>query len=202
MAIRGGIGTRSGSDGHEYSLCSVQARRLRSRWKMMELVAIAKIVRTRGLKGELVAEILTDFPERFEGLRNVTGLAADGSRKELVLDRHWFQKDRVVMKFEGFDTIESSEALLHFEICVPEDEAVELETDEYFDWQLEGCTVIADGTAIGTVTGIMRAGPNENLEVSDGEKDYLIPFVEAICVEVDIENKVIRAELPVGLLDL
>ena len=168
----------------------------------MELVAIARIVRTRGLKGELVAEILTDFPERFEDLETVIGLAADGNRRELKLENHWFQKNRVVLKFEGFDTIESAEALLHLEICVPEDEVVELENDEYFDWQLEGCTVIADGTEIGTVTGVMRAGGSENLEVSNGVKNYLIPFVSAICTDVDIENKVIRAEVPEGLLDL
>jgi len=168
----------------------------------MDLVAIARIARTRGLKGELVAEILTDFPERFEGLQKVTGLEPDGSRRELILENHWFQKDRIILKFEGIDSIEDAEALLQTEICVPEEEAVELESDEYFDWQLEGCSVVADGKVIGTVTGIMRAGPNENLEVSDGDKDYLIPFVEAICVEVDIEKRVIRAELPEGLLDL
>ena len=167
-----------------------------------DLVAIARTVRTRGLKGELVAEMLTDFPERFDGLQTVTGLAADGSRRELRLENHWFQKGRVILKFEGFDTIESSEALLHLEICVPENEAVELEDDEYFDWELEGCRLIADGAEVGTVTGVMRAGGNENLEVSDGKKEYLIPFVSAICVDVDIENKVIKAELPEGLLDL
>lgn len=167
-----------------------------------DLVAIAKTVRVRGLKGELVAEILTDFPERFEDLESVIGVAADGSRKELTIEAHWFQKDRIVLKFEGIDSIEQAEALLQHEVCVSEEEAVELEDDEYFDWQLEGCVVVADGREIGTVTGVMRAGANENLEVSGAEKQYLIPFVGAICVEVDIENKVIKAELPEGLLDL
>ncbi len=167
-----------------------------------DLVAIAKTVRTRGLKGELVAEILTDFPQRFEGLKNVIAVAQDGTRADIKIADHWFQKDRIILRFKGFDSIEKAEALVNREICVPEDEAVELESDEFFDWQLEGCKVIADGEEIGTVTGVMRTGANENLEVTNGETDYLIPFVEAICTKVDIENKVITAELPEGLLDL
>ena len=85
-----------------------------------ELVAIAKIVRPRGLKGEVVAEILTDFPERFEGLENVTAVSRDGERLELKIENFWFQNDRVVLKFEGYDPIESGEDLRDVEICVPE----------------------------------------------------------------------------------
>jgi 16S rRNA processing protein RimM len=154
------------------------------------------------LKGEIVSAILTDFPERFEDLVNVIATNDTGIERELELEKHWFQKNRVILKFKGFDSIEQAEDLLNFDICVREEDVVELETDEYFDWQLEGCRVLADGNEIGTVTGVMRTGANENLEVSDGEKEYLIPFVEAICVEVDLENKIIRAELPEGLLDL
>lgn len=89
-----------------------------------ELVAIAKIVRTRGLRGEVVADVLTDFPERFEGLKDVTAVLADGERRELKIEKFWFQKDRVVLKFEGYDKIDTAETLRGAEICVPESEAV------------------------------------------------------------------------------
>lgn len=167
-----------------------------------DLVAIAKTLRTRGLKGELVSEILTDFPERFEGLEKVIGVGPEGDTTELTIEDHWFQKDRVILRFKRFDTIDLAEDLVGLEICVPESEVVGLEEDEFFDWQLKGCKVMAGGSEIGTVTGVMRAAGNENLEVSNGTKDYLIPFVEAICTDIDIENKVIRAEIPEGLLDL
>ena len=168
----------------------------------MELIAIARTVRTRGLRGELVADLLTDFPERFEATGKVVAVGGGGER-ELELENFWFQKNRVILKFAGVDSIEQAEDLLNFDICVPEEEAVELETDEYFDWQLEGCRVVdANGAEVGTVTGVMRTGANENLEVSDGAKQHLIPFVKAICTDVDIENRLIRADLPEGLLDL
>lgn len=169
---------------------------------MEELVAIANIVRTRGLKGEVVADILTDFPERFELLDTVTAVREGGERFELKIEKFWFQTGRVILKFVGYDTIESGETLRNVEICVPESEAVELDDDEYFDWELTGCKVeTIDGVIVGEVRELMRTGGTELLVVAGESKEYLIPFAETICVEVDIENKVIRVDPPEGLLD-
>lgn len=169
---------------------------------MDDLVAIAKIVRTRGLKGEVVAEILTDFPERFEGLKDITAVRKSGERFDLIIEKFWFQNDRVILKFSGFDSIDSSETLRDVEICVPEAEAVELEADEYFDWELVGCKVqTLDGEHIGNVRELMRTGGTELLVVEGEDRELLIPFANAICVEVDIENKLIKVDPPDGLLE-
>jgi 16S rRNA processing protein RimM len=167
-----------------------------------ELVAVARVVRTRGIRGEVVAELLTDFPERFEGLDEVIGLFADGRREELKIERFWFQSGRVVLKFAGYDSIESAEILREAEICVPESDAVELEEGEYYDFELEGCRVeTLDGEPVGTVRELMRTGGTELLVVDGGEREYLVPFAETICVEVDVENKLIRIDPPEGLLE-
>ena len=169
---------------------------------MEDLVVIASIVRTRGLKGEVVADLLTDFPERFDGLETVTAVMPNGSRSQLKIDDHWFQNGRVILRFAGFETIEKAEKLRGAEICVPETEAVALEDDEFFDWQLEGCSVEhIDGTPIGIVKELLRTGGTELLVVKGEKKDYLVPFAEAICVEVDIENKLIKVDPPEGLLE-
>ena len=171
---------------------------------MDDLVAIAKIVRPRGLRGEAVAEVLTDFPDRFEGLGQVTAVLSGGERRELKLENAWFQNERVVLKFEGLDTVEDAEALRDAEICVDEREAVELEEGEFFDWQLEGCeAVTADGEPIGTVREVMRTGATEILVLDDADgRELLIPFAESICTEVDVEGKRIVVDPPEGLLDL
>ncbi|MBK8465564.1 MAG: 16S rRNA processing protein RimM [Chloracidobacterium sp.] len=167
-----------------------------------DLVAVANIVRTRGLKGEVVAEILTDFPERFELLDVVTAVRADGGRFELKIENHWFQNGRVILKFAGVDSVEGGETLRNVEICVPLSEAVELETDEYFDWELAGCKVeTLDGEQIGKVRELMRTGGTELLVVEGETKEFLIPFANAICTEVDIENKLIKVDPPDGLLE-
>lgn len=168
----------------------------------MELVAVARIVRTRGLKGEVVAEILTDFPERFELLDAVTAVRESGEQLELKIEKFWFQNGRVILKFEGYDSIESGEMLRNVEICVPESDAVELDEGEYFDWELAGCKVeTISGEAIGEVRELMRTGGTELLVVAGETKEYLIPFANAICVEVDIENKLIKIDPPDGLLE-
>ena len=106
-----------------------------------ELVAVAKITKSRGLRGELVADVLTDFPERFDDLQTVIGLFPNGERRELKIERFWFQKGRIILKFAGFDSIETAESLRGVEVCVPESEAIELDVDEFFDWELTGCEV-------------------------------------------------------------
>jgi 16S rRNA processing protein RimM len=170
---------------------------------MEELVAVAKIVRTRGLKGEVVAEILTDFPERFESLDAVTAVREGCEQSELKIEKFWFQSGRVILKFAGYDTIESGETLRNTEICVPESDAVELNKGEYFEWELAGCKVeTVDGDEIGEVRELMRTGGTELLVVQGKAKEYLIPFAHSICVDVDIEKKIVRIDPPDGLLDL
>ena len=58
---------------------------------MEELIAIARILKTRGIKGEVVAELLTDFPERFEGLTKVIAMLGNAKREELRIEHHFFQ---------------------------------------------------------------------------------------------------------------
>ena len=167
-----------------------------------ELVAIAKLSKTRGLRGEIVADVLTDFPERFDDLETVIALLPNGTRRELKIERFFFQKGRIVLKFAGLDSIETAETLRGAEICVPESEAVELDADEFFDWELENCEVeTVEGEKIGRVKELLRTGGTEVLVVAGAEKEYLIPFAETICPEVDIENKLIRVDLPEGLLE-
>jgi 16S rRNA processing protein RimM len=169
-----------------------------------ELVAVARAVKTRGLRGEVVAELLTDFPERFEGLENLIAVGADGSRTTLSLEEHWFHGDRIVLKFSGYDSIEESSKLVGFEFAVPEAERVELEEDEFYDWELAGCRVeTVEGDSLGAVREVMRTGGVEMLVVEreDGG-EYLIPMAEDICVEIDIEDKLVRVDPPEGLLEM
>ena len=168
----------------------------------MDLITIAKLVRTRGLRGEIIADVLTDFPDRFENLKTVVVVAPNGKTSKLEIENFWFQKNRIVLKFKNFDSIERAETLRDCEICVPETEAVELEEDEFFDWELEGCEIeTVEGEQIGRVKEILRTGGTEILVVENEQKEYLIPFAETICVEVDVKNKLIKVDAPEGLLD-
>lgn len=168
------------------------------------LIFVARTIKTRGLKGELVAALLTDFPERFELISELEGIGPTGEPKQLNLESYWFQNDRVVLKFSGYDSIESAKTLVGYELGVPEEERVQLSAGEFYDWELEGCAVeIQGGLAIGKVRGVMRTGGVEILVVEDEtRREHLIPMAQSIVVEIDLPNRKILIDPPEGLLDL
>jgi len=168
-----------------------------------DLVVIARAVRTHGLKGEIVAELLTDFPERFEELEELILVAPAGERKLVQLEDHWFQKDRVVLKLAGCDDVESAKHLAGYDFAVAEADRVPLEEDEFYDWELEGCTVKAGDKSIGQVQSVLRTGGAEILVISDDSgKEQLVPLAAEIVVKIDKAAKVILIDPPEGLLDL
>ena len=170
----------------------------------VELVAVAKVAKPRGVKGEVACDLLTDFPERFEGLEELVAVFPKGERRRLRLESHWLHGDRVVLKLEGFDSPEASAALAGCELAVPESEAVELEEGEYYDWQLEGCRVeTVEGREVGTVREVLHTGGEAPVLVihDEGGRENLVPLAESICVEIDVGAKLIRVDAPEGLLE-
>lgn len=168
------------------------------------LVFVAHAVRTRGLKGEIVAELLTDFPERFDGLEELFGVSPAGEQQVLKLENHWFQKERVVLKFEEIDTPEAAEALVGFDFGVPESERVSLPEDYFFDWELEGCEVKDTvGEIVGEVQSVLKTGAAPVLVVRSREgAEKLIPLSESVIKSIDRSDKLILIDPPEGLLDL
>ena len=168
-----------------------------------ELIVIARAVKPRGLKGEIVAELLTDFPERFEDVDELVLVSPQGERSTKRLEDYWFQKDRVVLKLSGYDDVDAAKELTGFEFAVPESERVPLPADHYYDWELEGCTVKVGDDSIGQVISVLRTGGAEILVVTDDSgKERLIPLADSIVVEVDAAGKTIVIDPPEGLLDL
>lgn len=169
------------------------------------LVVVARAVKTRGLKGEIVADLLTDFPARFEGISSLIAVAPNGTRSVVDLEGYWFHQDRVVLKLTGYDTIETASTFVGSEFAVPESERVQLPEGYFYDWELEGCFVeTLDGSPIGHVSQVMRLGGGvEMLAVENVERHrHLIPMVQAIIVEIDIARKRIQIDPPEGLLGL
>ena len=169
-----------------------------------DLIVIARIVKTRALRGEVVADLLTDFPDRFEKLEAVTAIAADESQRSLAIEEHWFHGNRIVLKFEGFDSVDAAKELVGYELAVPAAERIALPKGQFYEWELAGCRVeTISGQEIGTVRNIMRTGGVEILVVANqAEKEFLIPMAQEICVDIDVEKKLIRIDPPEGLLEL
>jgi len=168
------------------------------------LVIIARAVRTRGLKGELLADLLTDFPDRFEAIEQLIALSPGGKRAIVELEDFWFQNDRVVLKLSGYDGVDAAKEFVGYEFCVPETERVELVEGQYYDFDLEGCSVTdLSGASIGRVRTILKTGGVAILSVVDeNDKELLVPLAESIVVSIDIPSKKIVVDPPEGLFEL
>ena len=169
------------------------------------LVIVARAVKTRGLKGEIVAELLTDFPDRFQDIRSLIAVSPQGERQQVRLEAFWFHQGRVILKLEGYDSIEGAKQFVGFDFGIPEAERVQLPEGSFYDWELEGCSVLdCDGEQVGKVNEVMRLGGEiEMLAVTNGEgKTLLIPMVDTIVKEIDVVGRKIRIDPPEGLLEL
>ncbi len=166
-------------------------------------LAIARIVRTRGNRGEVLADILTDFPERFQRLKTVWLEFPDQHRESAVVEAAWPHKGRQVLKFAGIDSISDAERLRAAWVLVDRKDAVPLEQGEYYDHDLIGCRVVdAAGAVLGTVREILKTAGNAVLVVDGPDGEVLIPAVGDFCRHISIPEKLIVVDLPEGLLDL
>lgn len=161
-------------------------------------VAVALLGKTRGNRGEITAVALSPKPERFENLQEVF-LFGNGERYEV--EEIWFHQGTLVFKFRGVDSISDAERLYGCEVRLPVEQRIPLEPGEFFQSDLIGCEVVdrRSGESLGRVSAWQDGGGSGLLVVNAG---LLIPFVKAICVEIDPVARRIAVELPEGLKDL
>jgi 16S rRNA processing protein RimM len=194
-----------------------------------EWVWLARIRRPQGRKGEVFAEILTDFPEKFADRRRLWLLRPDDlartsgaprldsetweSKKssspvrEVELTNHWLHKGGIVLHFAGFDSISTAESLIGFCVAIPLAERTPLPEDEAYIGDLIGCMLVdvAGPTPVnvGTIEDVDRtAGPAPLLVVRGTKGEILIPFAKLYLRKIDLAAKRVEMALPDGLVDL
>jgi len=170
-----------------------------------EFLAIACILRPQGRRGEVAAEILTDFPARFAQISSVFLAAPGQSPRPMAVEKVWPHKGRVVLKFAGIDSIESASRLRGLHVLIPREQRMPLPPHHYYLWELGGCQVVdRQGEQIGTVTEVEPTAGAALLHVkrAGGKGEALIPLAQDICTRIDLAAKVITIEPPEELLDL
>ena len=179
-------------------------------------VWLARIRRTQGRKGEVFADILTDFPEKFAERRKLwllpASIAAEGLTsktlpREAMLVNHWLHKGGVVLHFGGVDSISTAEELAGTVVAIPRAERAVLEADDVYIGDLIGCTLVdVAGTQpleVGVIEDVdLRAGPVAMLVVNGAKGEVLIPFAKSYLRKVDLEAKRVEMALPEGLAEL
>ena len=185
-------------------------------------VVLAELIRPQGRKGELLSELLTDFPERFDeptpvylAKANFAG-PAEAARNAVILS-YWLpvgkNHGRIVLKFSGTDTISQAEELAGLQVIVPQEDRLPLEEDSSYISDLMNCTVFDKGNPVGTIVDVqfpstvdgtrrlLEAAPILVLESAD-QDEILIPFVKKFIVNIDVLQQRIDMDLPDGLVDI
>jgi 16S rRNA processing protein RimM len=173
-------------------------------------LAIARILRPRGRRGEVVADVLTDFPERFVTIRRAFLENAEAGPQPVEIAETWWHQGRLILRFAGVDSISQAERLRGRLLLIPQRERVALGENRYYLWELIGCEVLCRGSRapLGEVTGVEPTGGVELLRVQAsgsgiaGSGELLIPFAQEICPEIDVGARRIVIDPPEGLLDL
>jgi 16S rRNA processing protein RimM len=156
--------------------------------KWSALVAIGRVVKPQGRKGEVAVEPLSDRPDRFPELRRAYLPGAGDDARAVTVTGSWPHKGRVVLKLQGVDSIDQAEVLRGLELRIPEEELAPLPEGSYYHHQLRGLRAVdADGRAVGTVEDILEAGGEAPVLVLKGARgETLLPLARDFIREVDL----------------
>lgn len=192
-------------------------------------IVLAHILRPQGRRGEVLADLFTDFPERFDQHPQVwlapQGFAegdaanpvAEPPSEPVEVVAHWLpvgrNAGRIVLHFVGIDSIEQAERLAGKDVIVPLAERMPLSPGATYISELIGCTVYDRDRALGVVDSVdfpttpdgsrrlEDAAPLLGIAAPDGG-EILIPFASEFLLDLDVAAKSIRMALPEGLSEL
>lgn len=170
----------------------------------MEYYDVGKVVNTHGIKGEVRVISITNTPEAryYEGAP-LTWFSKEKEQVELTVRSHRVHKNFDLLTFEGYPTINDVEHFVGGMLKVSEDYLLELDEDEFYLHEIIGCIVVdEEGNEIGKVKEVLSPGANDVWVVQrHKKKDLLLPYIDPVILNVDIENKQITAHIMEGLDD-
>ncbi len=168
---------------------------------MTKYLEIGQIVNTFGIKGMVKVNPFTDNVKRFDKLETIYIQSKEGN-KEYQIEEVKYQKNVVLLKFKGIDTIEQAEKLRQGYLLIDRDKEEPLEEGVYYIVDLIGLEVYTDeGKLLGNVDDIFNTGSNDIYVVKDGlGKQILLPGIPEVLKEINLEKKRITVHLIPGLI--
>jgi 16S rRNA processing protein RimM len=189
-------------------------------------VQVARILRPRGNKGEVLAELFTDFPARLSSRLQIFLRQAQNEPRAIGLQNFWVDRNHPehgIFHFEGCSSIDAAEKFRGFEVLIPIVDRVKLPVGKYFVSDLIGCSVFENPVTqtklsspacameeaprmVGTVQDVYFPGEGTAgtplLQVQTAAGELLVPLAEDICRRIDVAARRIDVTLPEGLSDL
>jgi len=183
-------------------------------------VVLAHLVRPQGRKGEILAELLTDFPESLPGRQGLylapSQISSTQQSRPVEVISSWLpvgrNRGRVVLQLAGVESISAAESLAGFDLVVREEDRMPLEDDAVYVSELVGCNLLDNSVPIGVVTDVQfptapdgaRLDDAAPILVVDGSDrgEILVPFVKAFIQHIDVPGRKLLMNLPAGLVDV
>lgn len=161
-------------------------------------VAIGRVIRPQGRRGEVLAEPLSDRPERFPTLRRVLLVGAAGS-EERAVTACWPHKGRYVLKLEGVDSIDAAERLRGRELAIEASQLPPLPAGSYYHHELVGLRALdPEGRELGRVAGVLETGAVPVLEIASADGELLVPLASAFVLAVEPARGTLTVRPPDG----
>lgn len=162
-------------------------------------LAVGRLRKPHGIKGEILMDVVTDFPER---LKPGVWLRVGPERRRMKLRSVRWHNQSMLVAFTGFNTPEEIGEFRNMDVFVPVEDRPALEEGEYYHHQIIGLKVYTeDEKFIGTVKEILETGANDVLVVRpDLGAEVLVPLIESTILEIDLEKGIIRFQMLEGLL--
>ncbi|MFC0558629.1 ribosome maturation factor RimM [Halalkalibacter alkalisediminis] len=173
---------------------------------MTDWFKVGKIVNTHGVRGEIRVISSTDFAEERYAIGTELMIKHEGSKEEIlvVVRHHRKHKNFDLLQFENYHSINEVERFKGATLYVSEEQLEELEEGEFYYHEIIGCKVITEsGEELGKIKEIIETGANDVwvIQRTGAGKDILIPYIEDVVKEIDIEEKVIHIHVMEGLID-
>jgi 16S rRNA processing protein RimM len=165
-----------------------------------DMVAIGRVIKPQGRKGEVLTEPFSDLPDRFPSLRRAYVAGPGGAAREVEINSCWPHKGRFVLKLAGVDSIDDAERLRGQELRIGEEELAPLPAGSYYYHQLQGLRAESpEGQALGAVAAIWETGAGAPVLVVQGPQgEMLIPLAAQFVREVDLAGGRLVAVAPEG----
>ena len=163
-------------------------------------LAVGLLRKPHGLRGDLLLEVYTDFPER---LKPGTTIFAGDKYQALKITRRRPHNDGMILGFEGINTPEEAGRYRATVVYVPTADRPMLPEGQYYHHEIIGLTVLDEtGKTLGTLSEIIITGANDVYVITPAEgNDILFPALKEVILGVDLSAKTMRIHLLPGLVD-
>lgn len=169
----------------------------------MDLLEVGKIVNTHGLRGEVKVVPWTDYPEVFEDIETVY-IKKKSDYERLDIAGLKYQKNNLIIRFAQLKDINEAEKYKNRVLYAERASLGELPEGVYYIADLIGLDVVKeDGEKVGVISDVFNTGSNDIYEVKrEGQKNLLLPVIDDVVLNIDIENKKVTVRMMEGLEDL